>query len=417
MPLFAWRGVRRSYETDGLMNDGGDQRNGQSPQSPELALLFALLRWPAAPEAVAWRLTASAVIDWPMFLALARRHRVVSLVAATLAKAEMAGIELRADGAAAAATLRRHARSLARENLSQIADAVELMRLLAEAGIACVQLKGAPLSVRAFGQPLLRDGRDIDLLIESRNLRWAVAVLGSAGYRRLKPTPSFGRWPQALYRRYSHEYVFAAPSGVMVELKTRLQPAAGLLPVPAPDVLRRATVVEAAGARLATLSDADMMVYLCAHASRHCWFRLKWLADIGALLGSPELAHGLMADADRLGLVVPALEALKLAHDWLQVDVPQDLLARARGDRRVTRRQSAVLRAVTQLGPNGDPFLIPGFAKRLERSEYGLRSNLAYRWALLEWHMMVAAYAALRVLRPAGINAKDGPAPSDRNRQ
>ncbi|MGH6838667.1 MAG: nucleotidyltransferase domain-containing protein [Methylocella sp.] len=389
------------------MNEGADQGDSHSVESPELALLLVLLRWPAAPKAVAWRLTAAAAIDWPTFLALARRHRVVSLVAATLAEAETAGVELGVDGAAAAATLRRHARALARGSLSQIAEAVGLMRLLAETGIACMQLKGPPLSVRAFGQPLLRDGRDIDLLIESPRLAQAEAELTSAGYRRVKPDAGFGWWSQALYRRYSHEYVFASPAGITVELKARLQPAAGLLPLSVPEVLRRAQVVVVAGARLATLSDADMMVYLCAHASRHCWFRLKWLADIGALLGSPELAHVLMADADRLGLAVPALEALKLARDWLQVEVPEDLLTRARRDWRVTRRQSAVLRAVTQLGPNGDPFAIPGFAKRLERSEYGLRSNLAYRCALLEWHMMVAAYSALRALRPAGIRTNN----------
>jgi hypothetical protein len=391
------------------MNEGSGQRDGQSAETPELALLLVLLRWPAAPAAVAPRLTNPAVIDWPMFLALVRRHRVVSLVAATLSKAETAGVELGAEGAAAAETLRRHARALARGSLGQIAETVRLMRLLAEAGITCVQLKGAPLSVRAFGQPLLRDGRDIDLLLESRHLPRADALLALAGYRRLKPEAGFGWWSQALYQRYSHEYVFAAASGVTVELKTRLQPAAGLLPLPVADVLRRATVVEVAGARLATLGDADMMVYLCAHASRHCWFRLKWLADIGALLGGPELANGLMADADRLGLAVPALEALRLAHDWLQVVVPEDLLARARGNRRVTRRRSAVVQAVTQLGPNGNPFAIPDFARQLERSEYGLRSNLAYRFALLEWHMMVAAYSAVRALRPARIRAKDGP--------
>ncbi|MFZ0508940.1 MAG: nucleotidyltransferase family protein [Methylocella sp.] len=383
------------------MNEGSGQRDGRSAESPELALLLVLLRWPAAPEAVAPRLTAPAVIDWPMFFALVRRHRVVSLAAATLSKAEMAGVELGADGAAAAETLRRHARALARDSLRQIAEVVGLMRLLAEAGIACVQLKGAPLSVRAFGQPLLRDGRDIDLLLESRHLPRADAMLTSAGYQRLKPGAGFGWWSQALYQRYSHEYVYAAPSGVAVELKTRLQPAAGLLPLPVPDVLRRAAVVEVAGARLATLGDADMMVYLCAHASRHCWFRLKWLADIGALLGRPKVANGLMADADRLGLAVPALEALRLAHEWLQAEVPEELLARARGNRRVTRRQPAVLHAVTQLGPNGNPFAIPDFARQLERSEYALRSNLAYRCALLEWHMMVAAYSAVRALRPA----------------
>ena len=157
------------------MNEGTVEHGGPAIHSPALALLLALLRRPAAPEAVALHFRVTTAIDWPLFLALVHRHRVISLTAATLSNAEAAGVELGAEGVAAAEALRRRARAQSRNGLTQIAEATKLTRLLAQAGVACLQLKGAPLAVRAFGQPLLRDGRDIDMLsarqetIASRN--------------------------------------------------------------------------------------------------------------------------------------------------------------------------------------------------------------------------------------------------------
>ena len=35
---------------------------------------------------------------------------------------------------------------------------------------------------------------------------------------------------------------------------------------------------------LRTLGDAELFAYLCVHGASHCWFRLKWLADLNAWL-------------------------------------------------------------------------------------------------------------------------------------
>ncbi len=114
-----------------------------------------------------------------------------------------------------------------------------------------------------------------------------------------------------------------------------------------------------------------------------------------------------MANCDRLGLPVPALEALKVAHDWLHIEVPEELLARARRDPRVTRRHSTIWQAMTELGPNGDPFAIPGFARRLAHAEQGLRSNLTYRCSVFERRKMVALYSMARALRANKISHED----------
>ena len=46
-------------------------------------------------------------------------------------------------------------------------------------------------------------------------------------------------------------------------------------------------VVPLAGTRgLRTLGEEDLFAYLCMHGALHWWHRLKWLADINALLGA-----------------------------------------------------------------------------------------------------------------------------------
>ena len=37
---------------------------------------------------------------------------------------------------------------------------------------------------------------------------------------------------------------------------------------------------------LRTLGDEDLFAYLCMHGALHWWNRLKWLADVNALLAS-----------------------------------------------------------------------------------------------------------------------------------
>ncbi len=49
--------------------------------------------------------------------------------------------------------------------------------------------------------------------------------------------------------------------------------------------LASATTVCVAGtAHIRTIADEALFSYLCAHGAAHAWSRIKWLADVGALL-------------------------------------------------------------------------------------------------------------------------------------
>lgn len=354
--------------------------------SPEFALLLASIGGNTNGRTL--YILAQQVKKWSFFLSLGRRHRVVSLIAQRLSTT--CGIPPDVVRALQQGWRRHTAISLL-----QIAEGQRLTGLMEAEGIACLVLKGAPLSMRIYGQPTLRDARDVDLLIEPRSLRRVEEILETAGLRLEKPNYRRGIG-RALFRHYSHEYLLTAPSGILVELKTRLQPTGALLPLQVPAVLGRRVRISVSGTSLPTLADEDLLLYLCGHGARHCWFRLKWLADIAGLLieSTPEGLDSLLSSADRLGFEVPVLEALALAHDWLGSEVPEAILGRARQHPMVRRRRPLVEAAALETAAM--PFRKAGFERMVDYSEYLLRNDLGYRAAVLERHLMTRVNAAFR---------------------
>ncbi len=342
-------------------------------ETPDFGWVGDLLPGLLAAPPDAARLPAAA--DWALVPVLLARHRLVSLVCSRLPPDVMpAEIE---------ATLRRQRAHLARRSLMQIAEAARLTALLEQAGLACLLLKGAPLSVRAYGDPALRDCRDMDLLGAPGDFGAAERLLRAAGLTAVKPRRDD---LPALRQRYSHEVVLRTPAGVLVELKSRLHATAALQQVSVEDLLMRRQSVVAAGAALPAMAEEDLLPYLCFHGARHCWFRLRWLADVAALLRTAGTggAEACFAAMERCGGAVPALEAMALAHDWLGVAIPGHLLARARRTRAVRARRARIERAVRALAAQDDPMRRADFQRNMDLAEYRLRPDPGYRLAVLE---------------------------------
>lgn len=283
---------------------------------------------------------------------------------------------------------------LAACGLLQIAETRSLVDLIEGAGADCLVLKGAPLSMRIYGTPTQRDSRDVDILIAPHSLPRVEAILAESGFRLEKPKGR-GGIGRTIFRRYSHDYLFRAPSGVLVEVKLRLHPTRSLLPLEVSTVLERRVQQPLPGTSLPVLNDADLLLYLSTHGARHCWFRLKWLADIAAL--APQFpGEGLEALVDatrRQGCEVPLLEALELAHDWLGSEIPPPILRQAEQHPLVRKRRPLVAAAVAEHTFN--PFALRDFERMVDRSEYWLRDDMCYRLALFERQTMVHLRAAL----------------------
>jgi hypothetical protein len=100
------------------------------------------------------------------------------------------------------------------------------------------------------------------------------------------------------------------------------------------------------GIRLRTLRTEELFAYLCVHGATHAWSRLKWIADVGALLSrfEPAEIERLYRVSLKLGVGRCSAQALLLCADLFETAVTPPLLSELRADRR------AVWLARTALG-------------------------------------------------------------------
>jgi hypothetical protein len=91
----------------------------------------------------------------------------------------------------------------------------------------------------------------------------------------------------------------------------------------------RQAVEIAPGARLQTLGRDELFAYLCVHGGSSAWFRLKWLADLAALLageGEDEISR-LYHRSEALGAGKAAAAGLILVHRLFGTPVAAHRLA------------------------------------------------------------------------------------------
>ena len=185
--------------------------------APEFRLFCLALRRPQqAEDLAALRREITAGPDWDRVLEGTRRHRVASLLLAGLKACRSPDLP-----ASVIAELRRRTLAAATHSLAQTREIARLARLFAHAGIRVLALKGVVLSAQLYGDPGLRDPRDIDILVDPEAFSDAEALLVETGYHRSGPMPSPRQ--SAAYRRWIKdvEYLDAA-SGMRIELHHRL---------------------------------------------------------------------------------------------------------------------------------------------------------------------------------------------------
>jgi len=219
------------------------------------------------------------------------------------------------------------AAALVRASLAAARESLRIQRLFDQADISVVFLKGAPLAMLAFGNLGLRSAQDIDLLVSYEALPAATALLLGAGYLRFDPPLDFTDAQLRLLMPFRKDLGFIhQATGLRIELHWRLflNPHAMALG----SVTAASQIVRIAGTEgLRTLGEEDLFAYLCMHGALHWWNRLKWLADVNALLASsPEDGiERLVRAAEARGVGRAAAQALQLCRNLLQAPFPASL--------------------------------------------------------------------------------------------
>jgi hypothetical protein len=349
--------------------------------SPEFKLMAACAMWPPSDHRTeAIRAAAAEPLDWPRFLRVADRHQVVGLVSDGLmhARPDVPPEVVRKIGARAA--------MLVRQNLEMARESLRIQRLFDDAHIPVLFLKGAALAVLAFGNLGLRSGQDIDLLVTSEALPAATAVIRRAGYRRFDPPAGISDGQLRLVMPLRKDLGFVhETTGLRIELHWRL-------------FLNPHAIVEASGRRvvplagvggLRTLGEEDLFAYLCMHGALHWWNRLKWLADINALLvaASNDSAERLLRAAEIRGAGRAAAQALLLCHRLLGAAVPAQLIAMLARSTAVRWLEATALHAMTTGQGEHDPHDVRFGTTRGSLSTVLLSRSWRYRLTELNFHL------------------------------
>ena len=286
--------------------------------SQEFRLAAACAMWPPSErrnEAI--RAAAIGPLDWSRFLRVSRRHQVVGLVHDGLkrARTDLPPEIIREIGTQAA--------MLVRQNLAMAGEALRLQDLFDKADLPVLFVKGASLALLAFGNLGLRGGQDIDLLVPTRHCRrrrrsFAPPAIAASI---LRPTSVTRSCSCCMPLRKDFGFVHQA-TGLRIELHWRLfmNPHA----MAETSIMAASQVVPLTATGLRTLGEEDLFAYLCMHGALHWWNRLKWLADINALLAT-EPEHGiehLVRAAETKGAGRPAAQAVQLCRQLLGMPIP-----------------------------------------------------------------------------------------------
>ncbi|HYW14850.1 MAG TPA: nucleotidyltransferase family protein [Allosphingosinicella sp.] len=295
----------------------------------EFELVAACCRWPPSPAREDAVRAAAAGADWDLVARIAERHRVEGLVWAALRNSDLLVPPEARERLQAAAD------RIARQNLVLAAESLRLTGLLERAQVRHLFVKGISLSILAYGSIAPKMGWDIDLLVPPGSVETAAEALEGAGYRLLLPSGPAGRRRLGLWHLHWKESVWVSPGGrLTVELHSRLNDNPLLLPGIGPDSPSRQVEVSK-GRFLATLRTDELFAYLCVHGASSAWFRLKWIADVGALIGGcpPEEVERLYRRSQEMGAGRAAAQALLLCERLLNTAVPPALGAELRSDR------------------------------------------------------------------------------------
>ena len=263
-------------------------------------------------------------VNWSHMLVLAEEHGVLGHVAKRLSELDenLVPVETRT------ALLENH-RSQVFATLRMTRELFRLLDLFAAQDIPALVVKGPVLAMQAYGDPTIRSYGDLDLLVRQQDIRRATESLLAVGYQAAIPLSAIdaGRIPG--------QYLFTkSDPNLIVELHNDLTLRYFPIQLPLEKLFAQRTVVHLDHHEVPALAVEDELVYICVHGATHLWDRLRWIADVAALVTY-------QSDIDWMAVRQTAKEVgaermlhtgLHLAADLLRAPMPDHVLVAMKQD-------------------------------------------------------------------------------------
>jgi hypothetical protein len=233
-------------------------------RSPEKLALFAAARREAIDPA--------SISDWDSLLTAAAADGLLGLLLHSLSTATLPRpmwLQVQVQRA-----LQRKRNDQALLELRRLVEAFQTSE------IPMLALKGAVLSQQLYGDPHLRTFADLDILVDENHADAGEELLRERGYEAEVLSPSQLR----TMRRFNSEATFmSARSLLPVDYHWRITNVQFPLLLEFDELWERRAHCEIDGFDFPTLGLEDVALFTTAHAAKHLWSRLEFLASIHAL--------------------------------------------------------------------------------------------------------------------------------------
>ncbi len=353
---------------------------------PDFALVAAACRWPpSVARDAAVRAAAARVSDGARLQRVVRRQRVAGLVHGALSAA-------RADVPPPAGPAIGHAAAgILRGGMTGAAETARLMALIGGAGYPVVTVKGVALAALVYGTIAIKHSKDIDLLILPEHAQDVIALLEADGYQITFPAAQLSPAQRGMLTRYGKDVAMRRPGPYpQLELHWRMFGNRALLPTVTANAPRQ-TVALSGEVRVETLALPDLYAYLTVHGTGDGWSRLKWLADLNALLAPLDAATitSLHAHAERVGAGRCSAVSLLLCADLLALPLEAAFVARLRRSRRVRVLENLCRRLM--IPPDGGSELTSwhGGQRLLLLVQLLMAGGPRYYFEMLRWTLFI----------------------------
>lgn len=342
-------------------------------------------------------------LDWQRIVSLSIRHRVLPLLHRVLIPNFSQYISQSVQS-----YLENYLTDLVKRNLLLSGNLLKIITLFEKNTICAIPFKGPVLAETLYGGLALRQFCDLDILVAKHDAIRARNLLIGYGFQ---TDFALSNDKESLYLEHENFFSLTNPiSGINIDLHWELSGRYNLEPITLEMLLADSITVQFSGRNLMAMSAEKELVYICIHASSHCWEQLEFITAVAAFLadGKNLQWQKLIDWAETMHCRRMLLLGLSIADTLFQVPIPDTIRFLIRQDSGVKQMSGTIRNSLFKEDHTTLPwrFSLMHIINRdnfIDKIRYAIR--IGFRPTIAEWQgyklprYLTFLYPLLRPLR------------------
>lgn len=222
-------------------------------------------------------------INWDLFIEIVQYHRIYPMVYKNIIKISNLNIP-----EYVIKKIKQRYKVNMMNLLKFTKELINLMELMEQNEIRAIPLKGPLLGMKVYSDVSLRTSKDLDILVDIKDIEKVEKILLHIGYKRIEPNFSLTlKQRELIIKKYHHFEYYNSKLDIHIELHWRYDSDCFVFDFE--ELWKQRGEITISGHAITTLSPEDNFVYLVFHGAKHGWFRLKWLCDVYELIKNNQL--------------------------------------------------------------------------------------------------------------------------------